>query len=638
MARSTDRIGSYHKEFARQIIEQLKEGTAPFQKPWKPGERSLPENLVTSRRYSGGNSLYLQVAALRRGFADPRWATYRQIAAAGGHVRRGQKGTQILFFSSNKVEPAKDDQGNPKLTDSGEPVYTRRERPRPVIRTYTVFNAEQTGGLPSRPPATPPPEWQAHSAADAIIETSGVAVSHQAGDRAYYNVRTDQVVIPEAGQFATAGKYYQTALHELGHATGHPSRLNRATLGKKFGSPEYAKEELRAEISAMMTGEKIGLGHDPRHGTDYIASWIKALEDDPREIYRAAADADRMSRYLMEPARDRIADRHADIRRDMDAHTPRAEQPQRPDHVNNNIGRAATVALDTLNNADYPTPPSQLIRDLQSVHLAAAQNAYTRQTADFRSVVGQLQNYASESLSDMDQRRTVLALGDNFRDPERLDQRLSPPPPPPAPTTHDPAAFNRSVEETTRRAITLFEPTPDSKTATGQALTRHLQDLHLAASQNALTDDTHSRGVAFLLKSHADDHMPAGPTRNALLTAATSLRTFSDAIAPPDRDQVQSPELSQSADHLRAAQYSLDRLPDEPPRPAPEPSPPERAPAEHQARPAAAAQRTPYHPSITLRAREAAAIAPAGAGEAPSLADRALAQSRDRARTSGPSR
>ena len=440
MARSKDRVGDYHRQFAEKLIEQIKEERAPFQKPWKPGERTLPENLATRRRYRGGNSLYLSVAAQDKGYTDNRWATYRQIAAAGGHVRRGEKGTKVLFFSTQKVEQAKDEQGRPKVTESGEPVYERRKTDRPYVRMYTVFNAEQTDGLPPRAPASPEPEWKAHEQAEAIIEASGVDVRHQAGDRAYYNVRNDQVVLPEPGQFPSAGKYYQTALHELGHATGHPSRLNRDTLGKKFGSPDYAREELRAEIAAMMTGEKIGLGHAPQNGADYIAGWVKALEDDPREIYRAASDAEKISRYLIEPARDRIEQREKETSQEpaRDEARERSQEPEQAvtDTFNRNIERAAEIALVTLRqNGDESRKPDQLIRELETVHSTASQNAYTQQTADFRGLHGALQIHAAENESlSPEERKAVIALAENFRhqaqahdfatyprNPERLD-------------------------------------------------------------------------------------------------------------------------------------------------------------------------------------------------------------------------
>ena len=216
----------------------------------------------------------------------------------------------MLFFDQAKSQLVKDEKGNAKLDDQGNKQYETLERARPYWRTYTVFNVEQTDGLKLERPEAPRQEWKAHEAAEAVIQESGVTVKHSNGDRAYYNMPRDQVVLPDRAQFPTADNYYQTALHELGHATGHERRMNRDTLKEGvtdgFGSEAYAKEELRAEISAMMTGEKVGVGHQPQHGAAYVKSWVKALQDDPREIHCAAADAERISDYLIEPARSRI--------------------------------------------------------------------------------------------------------------------------------------------------------------------------------------------------------------------------------------------------------------------------------------------------------------------------------------------
>ena len=140
-----------------------------------------------------------------------------------------------------------------------------------------------------------------------MIKSSGVRVDHVAGDRAYYRLSEDRVVLPERSQFPSQDAYTHTALHELGHATGHPSRLNRPTLVDHggFGTETYAREELRVEIAAMMTGEQLGVGHEPRHGTAYVSSWIKALENDPREIRAAAVDAQRISDWLISRERER---------------------------------------------------------------------------------------------------------------------------------------------------------------------------------------------------------------------------------------------------------------------------------------------------------------------------------------------
>ena len=293
----------YHRKFADRVIEQIRQGTAPWQKPWAPGERVLPANVDTDRSYRGGNSLHLAAVQQERGYGDVRWGTYRQIQARGGQVRKGETGTRILSFQDHKRTQVTDERGRPRRDAEGKRVYRYERLKAPFVRQYTVFNAEQADGLPARSTPTPEPLWKTHQEAERVLEDSGVPIRHVAGDRAYYHMNRDEVVLPERVQFPSANHYYQTALHELGHSTGHPERMNRETLveGIKtgFGSPDYAKEELRAEISAMMTGERVGVGHDPSRGAAYVEGWIAALEEDPREIRRAAADAQRISDFVL---------------------------------------------------------------------------------------------------------------------------------------------------------------------------------------------------------------------------------------------------------------------------------------------------------------------------------------------------
>ena len=204
------------------------------------------------------------------------------------------------------------------------------QRDRPIVKLHYVFNVEQTEGLKLRSLAEAAPEWEGHERAEALIKSSGVRLDHVAGDRAYYSLKDDRVVLPDRRQFESQSAYTHTALHELGHATGHPDLLNRPTLVKQggFGSEDYAPEELRAEVAAMMTGEQLGGGHEPRHGTAHVSSWIKALGNDPREIRAAAVDAQRMSDWLLARERDRSqVDERAESGRD-DGGEPRPPQPQ----------------------------------------------------------------------------------------------------------------------------------------------------------------------------------------------------------------------------------------------------------------------------------------------------------------------
>ena len=354
MAQSTKQR-DYYQRFADDIVVRIKNGTAPWQKPWKPGESRLPENMASGRAYTGGNSLYLAVAADRRGYADNRWATYRQIKAAGGHVRKGENGEQVVFFAQNRRVVQRGQDGKPKRGPDGKSIYDTHQLKRAVWRTFTVFNAEQTAGLELGRESTPRPTWHPHRIAEAVMAKAGVPIDHKEGNRAYYHLKNDRIVLPDRSQFPSADAYYQTALHEVAHSTGHPSRMNRETLvdgiGNGYGSPSYAREELRAEISAMMTGDRLGTGHDPDRGAAYVEGWVTALEDDPREIHRAAADAQRISNYVIEPARERIQEIDREIADLGQAMRPELTQGRTPDQQ-----RPAPVA---------PTPPSPARDDLQ---------------------------------------------------------------------------------------------------------------------------------------------------------------------------------------------------------------------------------------------------------------------------------
>ena len=304
----------YTHEFAAKLTQQIEAGTAPWQKSWKRGENRIPENFSTEKQYQGGNTLELMVQRTANSYNDHRWGTYRQIAAAGGHVRKGEQGTRILAYKPPKrrdtQETTTPGEGAEEKRDARDAEKTRRG----TWRHYTVFNVEQAEGLklPERK-GVAIPQWEAQQNVEKVIRASGVTIREVNGDRAYYNMARDHIVLPERAQFKSAEAYYQTALHEVGHSTGHKSRMNRESLQQGttdgFGSQAYAREELRAEISAMMSSERLGVAYEPQHGAAYVASWVKALKDDPQEIYKAAAEAGRISDYVCAaPERARAAE------------------------------------------------------------------------------------------------------------------------------------------------------------------------------------------------------------------------------------------------------------------------------------------------------------------------------------------
>ena len=280
-----NKTDDYAKKFADLMIKALENDVAPWVKPWKAGEIPTgPHNGITNRSYRGSNFMNLLLTQLDKGYTTPDWMTFNQISEAGGKVRKGEKGTSIQFWKS--TEPTAE-----QLAE--DPTAKKRMQ----FFYFVVFNRDQCDGLPeSKPKLIAPIEWR-HDKCEQLMEESGVPFNFNGGDRAYYRPDIDQVFMPSKAAFHSQDGFYATALHELGHSTGHKDRLGRDLSGK-FGTESYAIEELRAEIFSYMTGERLGIGHDPGQHTAYVKSWIKILKDDPKEILRACADAEKMCAYL----------------------------------------------------------------------------------------------------------------------------------------------------------------------------------------------------------------------------------------------------------------------------------------------------------------------------------------------------
>jgi putative DNA primase/helicase len=212
---------AFHEQVAEKLIEQLRQGTAPWQRPWEAGEAAslLPINPTTGKRYRGINAIQL----MSQGRVDQRWLTYKQAAAAGAQVRKGEHGTAIQYWKFSEEQTRIDESGKPVLDAQGKPVRAEVRLERPRVFFATVFNAEQIDGLP--PMQRREQTWNAVERAEAILLVSGAVIQHGGQNRAFYRLRTDSIHLPDKGQFPSAETYYATALHELGHWTGHASRL-----------------------------------------------------------------------------------------------------------------------------------------------------------------------------------------------------------------------------------------------------------------------------------------------------------------------------------------------------------------------------------------------------------------------------
>ncbi|HTU48523.1 MAG TPA: zincin-like metallopeptidase domain-containing protein [Bryobacteraceae bacterium] len=314
----------FRQEVTDSIVQMLEQGVAPWQKPWEPaaGAFEIPVNPTTEKSYRGGNAIHLMATALRKGYDDPRWMTYRQAAENGWQVRKGEKGSQIEFWEI-RDRSADSHTSDPSEDRSQSPKSKSLQERRLIHRVYTVFNAKQIDGIPERKTENHS-TFEAVHAGEQILQNSAASIAHDQADRAFYNRRNDSIHLPPRESFKSAPAYYGTALHELAHWSGHPSRLNRQTLtdSYRFGDINYAKEELRAELASVFLAAERGIPHDPQQHAAYVGSWIKSLKEDKNEIFRAAHDASAAADFLLSLERDRsVAEQSLDSTQGRDIDT-----------------------------------------------------------------------------------------------------------------------------------------------------------------------------------------------------------------------------------------------------------------------------------------------------------------------------
>jgi antirestriction protein ArdC len=273
------------------IVADLEQGVRPWTKPWSAehlaGRISRPLR-STGEPYSGVNVILLWAESVARGFTAPIWITFRQALALGGHVRKGEHGSTVVY--ANRISRT-------ETGGDGEDV----ERSIPFLKAYTAFNVEQVEGLPAHYYGWSEPNLDAAQRiahADAFFTATGADIRH-GGNQAYYAIRPDYVQVPPFECFEDPQGYYATLAHECTHWTRHPTRLDRDFGRKRWGDEGYAREELVAELGAAFLCADLGLELTPRADhASYIDSWLEVLKGDKRFIFTAAAHAQRAADFL----------------------------------------------------------------------------------------------------------------------------------------------------------------------------------------------------------------------------------------------------------------------------------------------------------------------------------------------------
>ena len=288
METSTERPDLYASVTAR-IVAALEQGTPPWVRPWSRISDALPVNAQTGRAYRGVNFALLSLEAQACSYLVNRWLTYRQANELGAQVRRGERGSTVVFWQLRRVAATGETFPDDQPPDHRDKIY-------PLLRAYTVFNVAQVDGLPADQVQARIPTWEPEARGEELLLMSS-ARFRQGGTQAYYQPATDEIHLPPLAAFPTASGYYATALHELVHWSGHPSRCRRDLTGR-FGDSAYAAEELVAEMGAAYLCAHCRIDGELRHAS-YLQSWLKVLRSDKRAIFTAAAQAQRAADYVL---------------------------------------------------------------------------------------------------------------------------------------------------------------------------------------------------------------------------------------------------------------------------------------------------------------------------------------------------
>lgn len=314
MSELTDKINGYDKLTPEQksVIEMVTSNLSEGTGLWKPGWRmaGAPES-IRGTKYRGMNNFCLTLIAMARGYRDNRWVTYHQMEERDWGFKTDEEGKSLGKGAGVTVEyfELRDRQTKKPFDkmsllgiDADEKEEYMRENVYPLRKYYRVFNGDVIDGIPEKERVVLD-ETAKSDRAESILKVwdESECKIHYGGSQAYYSPTKDEIQLPERSDFYSLHEFYGTALHEIGHSTGHEKRLNRDLSGK-FGSPEYAEEELRAEIASMFIAQQVGVELVESHvqnNSAYIKSWLDKIQENPNALFTAIADADKISRFVI---------------------------------------------------------------------------------------------------------------------------------------------------------------------------------------------------------------------------------------------------------------------------------------------------------------------------------------------------
>ena len=281
--------GALYDEVTTRVITELEQGRLPWVQPWDSAKAAigLPRNAGTGRRYSGINVLILWSRLFEKGYGAQRWLTFRQARALGGYVRRGEEGMTVCY--ADRFTPKTEQE---KARDEG-----REARQVAFLKRFTVFNVEQCEGLPEELSVAPLSLAidEIVPVAHKLIQASGADIKI-GGERAFYAPGPDYIRVPPQSAYHDRVNWYRTVFHELGHWTGHDSRLGRALDCDDL--PSYAREELCAEMASAFLCAELGIVPTVRHA-DYVGAWLAVLREDNKAVFRAASLASKAADYIL---------------------------------------------------------------------------------------------------------------------------------------------------------------------------------------------------------------------------------------------------------------------------------------------------------------------------------------------------